>query len=83
MTMYDKQLREIRLFLDSIPGDIDETANSQYCFDLVEEAGISILDSRFMTFENGLLEEFMLQYMLLRRYEYGLVDMDNPQLIER
>jgi hypothetical protein len=81
--MYDKQLREIRLFLDSIPGDIDNTADSQYCFDLVEEAAISILDSRFMTFENGLLEEYMLQCMLLRRYEYGLVDMDNPQLIER
>jgi hypothetical protein len=83
MTMYDKRLREIRLFLDSIPGDVDETGDSQYCFDLVEERAIDLLDSRFMEFEGGLLEEFLLQYLLLRRYEYLLVDMDCPEPVER
>jgi hypothetical protein len=81
--VYDKKLRDIRLFLDSAPGDIEESADSQYCFDLVEELAIEVLDSRFSEFEDGLLEEFLLQYLLLRRYEYQLVDMDYPDPVER
>jgi hypothetical protein len=81
--MYDKNLRGIRLLLDSIPGDIEETADSQYCFDLIEETAISILDGRFTQFENGLLEEFLLDYLRVRQYEYGLIDMDCPEPVER
>lgn len=81
--MYDKRLRKIRLFLDAIPGDIDETGESQYCFDLVEERAIEVLDSHFMEFESLLLEDFLLHYLLLRRYEYGLIDTDHPEPVER
>jgi hypothetical protein len=81
--MYDKRLREIRMLLDTIPGDVDETGDSQYCFDLVEERAIDLLDSTFMEFKSLLLEDFLLQYLLLRRYEYGLVDMDCPEPVER
>jgi hypothetical protein len=81
--MFDKQLREIRQMLDSIPGDDNETDDNQYCFDLVEERAILLLDSRFMEFESLLLEDFLLNYLLLRRYEYGLVDMDCPDPVER
>jgi hypothetical protein len=81
--MYDKKLREIRLLLDSIPGDIEENADSQHCFNLVEEAAISVLDSRFMDFEDGLLEEFLLDYLRVRQYEYGLINLDCPELVER
>jgi hypothetical protein len=81
--MYDKQLREIRLFLDSIPGEIDNTADSQYCFNLVTELAVEILDGSFMEFEDGLLEEFLLDYLRVRQYEYGLIDMDCPEPVER
>jgi hypothetical protein len=81
--MYNKELRKIRLLLDSIPGEDNETDDNQYCFDLVEELAIEVLDSRFSEFEDGLLEEFLLQYLLLRRYEYQLVDMDCPDPVER
>jgi hypothetical protein len=81
--MYNVKLREIRLTLDNIPGDIDETADSQICLNLVEETAISILDSRFMEFEKGLLEEFLLDYLRVRQYEYGLIDMDCPEPVER
>ena len=81
--MYDKRLREIRLMLDTIPGDVDETGDNQYCFNLVEERAILLLESQFVEFENLLLEDFLLQYLLLRRYEYGLVDMDCPEPVER
>jgi hypothetical protein len=81
--MYDKKLRDIRLFLDTIPGDIDESSDSQYCYDLLEEVAIEVLDSRFMEFESGLLEDFILNYALLRRYEYQLVDIDSLEPVER
>jgi hypothetical protein len=81
--MYNKELRKIRLFLDSIPGEDNETDDNQYCFDLVEEQAISILDSRFSEFEDGLLEEFLLNYTLLRRQEYLLIDMECPDPVER
>jgi hypothetical protein len=81
--MYDKQLRAIRLFLDAIPGEIDDSADNQLCMDLVEEAGISILDSRFMEFAEGLLEEFLLDYLRVRQYEYGLIDVNCPVPVER
>ena len=83
MTMYDKKLRAIRLFLDSIPGDLDEGGDSQLCMDLVEESAISILDSRFMMFASGLLEEFLLEYLQVRRYEYGLIDKDGWETAKR
>lgn len=81
--MYDNKLREIRLFLDSLPGGNDEGADSQHCFNLVEEAAISVLDSRFMDFEKGLLEEFLLDYLRVRQYEYGLINLDCPEPVER
>ena len=81
--MYDKRLREIRMFLDGIPGDVDETGDNQYCFDLVEERAIDVLDSRFMEFDSLLLEDFILNYLLLRRYEYGLVNLECPEPVER
>ncbi len=81
--MYDKKLRDIRLFLDSIPSALDEGGENQLCMDLIEEAGISILDSRFMEFQPGLLEAFLLDYLRMRQYEYGLIDMDCPLPMER
>ena len=80
--MYDTKLRAIRSFLDSIPGDINEGGDSQYCMDLVEEAAIGILDSRFMEFQPGLLEAFLLDYLRVRQYEYGLIDVDCPKPVE-
>ena len=58
--MSARELRKIRQFLDTIPGAENENADNQYCFDLVEEVAIDILDSRFSEFEAGLLEEFLL-----------------------
>ena len=71
--MYDKNLREIRMFLDSIPGDIEKTADSQICFNLVEEIAIEVLDSRFIEFESCLLEKFLLDYLRVRQHEYALM----------
>ncbi len=81
--MYDKNLREIRMFLDSIPGDIEETADSQICFNLVEEIAIEVLDSRFIEFESCLLEKFLLDYLRVRQREYALIDIDSPEPLRR
>ncbi len=78
--MYAQELRKIRQFLDSIPGPEEETTDPQHCYNLVEEAGISILDSQFMDFpekpEPGLLCCYLENYLRLRRLEYGLEPTD-------
>jgi hypothetical protein len=74
--MFDKQLREIRQMLDSIPGDDNETDDNQYCFDLVEERAIIILDS---SDSPDLMQEYMMSYLYLRQLEYQLIDFPDPQ----
>ena len=78
--MSARELMKIRQFLDSIPGAEENAADPQHCFDLVEEAAISILDSQFMDFveepEPGLLCSYLENYLRLRRLEYGLEPTD-------
>ena len=37
-----------------------------------ESVAIAILDSEYMDFESGLLEEYLLTYLQLKRFELGL-----------
>ena len=80
--MYARELKKIRQFLDSISAAEENAADPQHCFDLVEEAAISILDSQFMDFpeepEPGLLCCYLEIYLRLRRLEYGLEPFTPP-----
>lgn len=81
--MCNHPLREIREQLDALPGKAAPPGDPLRCYEAVEERAISVLDSRFSEFEDGLLEEYLLHYLLLRRYEYSLVDLENPDPVER
>ena len=74
--MSARELRKIRQFLDSIPAAEEGTADAQHCYDLIEEAAISVHDSQYMDFpeepEPGLLCCYLEIYLRLRRVEYGL-----------
>jgi hypothetical protein len=72
--MKPANLRDIRRELDAVPGDIDCLGDLQLCLALVTERAILILDSRHSDFAPGLLEEYLLAYLLLRRAEYGLME---------
>jgi hypothetical protein len=72
------RLRTIRAELDGISGE-ELTVNHQYCFDLVEERAISILDSQHTDFTPGLLQEYLMSYLYLRQMEYGLIDFPDPE----
>ena len=74
--MYDKQLREIRQMLDSIPGDKEESDDHQLCFDLVEERAICILDS---SDSPDLMLKYLTGYLFLRQMEYQLIDLPASQ----
>ncbi len=81
--MNGNRLRDIRRMLDALPLDPDKCRDDQDRFDRVEEVAIQVLDGQFAAFPDGVLEDYLLTYLHLRRYEYGLVDLDSPEPVER
>ena len=73
------QLMKIRKSLDALPGDCGSNVSDQLSYDIVEERAISILDSRYMDFESGVLQEFMMSYLYVRQIEYNLIPFPDPE----
>jgi hypothetical protein len=77
--MDTQKLIEVRASLDALPGDTTGCTTGQNCYDIVEERAIAILDSQFMDFPDGMLQEYLMSYLYLRQIEYDLIKFPAPE----
>ncbi len=56
----------------AITASLDDCSTPLEKYQLYEETAIAILDSEFMEYPDGLLEDYLMDYLASKRQEFGL-----------
>ena len=68
-------LAEVSARLENMIGNLDHRNNREQ-YQYLEILAISILDSEFMNYEEGKLEEYLQAYLHMKRLELGIDEAD-------
>jgi hypothetical protein len=68
------EITEVRARLEKAVQRLHKAANPQEKYDQFEMVAIQILDSEFINYPDGLLQEYLTCYLRLKRFELGVND---------